>query len=219
MIDPMTEAADRAVPPATHQNNLHKQPAAARWLGSTVFTALFAALFVAFSYVSVPLGFTTVPITLQTLAVMLAGGLLGARLGFWSIALVVLLSAAGLPLLHGRGGLATVFGPTGGFIWMFPFQALFLGMVCDRLFKRGAKPGVPAYALLCGAIVLFGIALAYVSGVPWLAYKYYDMNIHAALIGGCYPFLAGDFVKGIAAAFIIATLRPVLSGTLRRLTA
>lgn len=212
---PTSGSAESAGSPALA---VQRQAGGVTWLGSTVFIALFAALFVAFSYVSVPLGFTTVPITLQTLAVMLAGGLLGARLGFWSIATVVVLTALGLPLLHGHGGLATILGPTGGFIWMFPFQALFLGMVSDRLFKRGAKPGPRTYALLIAAIVVFGIVLSYVGGVLWLTYKYYDMNLNAALIAGCYPFLAGDCVKGAAAVVIIAALRPTLSGTLSRLT-
>ncbi|WP_217594610.1 biotin transporter BioY [Cohnella sp. GbtcB17] len=194
-----------------------RQPAPSVWIGKTVFTALFAALFIAFSYVSVPLGFTAVPITLQTLAVMLAGGLLGARLGFSSIALVVLLAAAGLPLLHGRGGLATVFGPTGGFIWMFPFQALFIGMTADRLFRQGRKATTRTYVLLVASILLFGIALAYVGGVPWYAYKAH-LSLHAALIGACYPFLPGDLVKGAAAAILIAALRPALAVTLKRLS-
>ncbi|CAI6029329.1 biotin transporter BioY [Cohnella sp. JJ-181] len=194
-----------------------RQQTSSAWIGKTVFTALFAALFIAFSYVSVPLGFTAVPITLQTLAVMLAGGLLGARLGFSSIALVVVLAAAGLPLLHGQGGLATVFGPTGGFIWMFPFEALFVGMAADRLLRSGAKPTARTYALLFAAIVVFGILLAYVGGVPWLAYKAH-LTLHGALIGGCYPFIAGDLLKGVAATIVIAALRPTLSGTLRRLS-
>ncbi|MDG0812509.1 biotin transporter BioY [Cohnella rhizosphaerae] len=194
-----------------------RQNAPSAWIGKTVFTALFAALFIAFSYVSVPLGFTTVPITLQTLAVMLAGGLLGARLGFSSIALVVLLAAAGLPLLHGRGGLATVFGPTGGFIWMFPLQALFIGMTADRLLGKGRKATTRTYVLLAASIVVFGIALSYVGGVPWYAYKAH-LSLHAALIGACYPFLPGDFVKGAAAMILIAALRPALAVTLRRLS-
>ncbi|MDI4646117.1 biotin transporter BioY [Cohnella hashimotonis] len=191
--------------------------AASAWIGKTVFTALFAALFIAFSYASIPLGFTSVPITLQTLAVMLAGGLLGARLGFASIGLVVLLAAAGLPLLHGRGGLSTVFGPTGGFIWMFPFQALFIGMTADRLFRNGRKTTQRTYAILIVSIVLFGVALAYVGGVPWYAYKAH-LSLNAALIGACYPYIPGDLVKAAVAVIIIAALRPALSGTLKRLS-
>ncbi|MFD2333298.1 biotin transporter BioY [Cohnella sp. GCM10020058] len=194
-----------------------RQNTTAAWIGKTVFIALFAALFIAFSYVSIPLGFTSVPITLQTLAVMLAGGLLGARLGFSSIALVVLLAAAGLPLLHGRGGLSTVFGPTGGFIWMFPFQALFIGMTADRLFRKGRKATTRTYAILIFSVVLFGVALAYVGGVPWYAHKAHT-SLHAALIGACYPFLPGDLIKAAAAVVIIAALRPALYGTLKRLS-
>lgn len=218
MIESKNAVPSRSAAEASDGLQVVRQSSSSAWLIKTVFTALFAALFIAFSYVSIPLGFTTVPITLQTLAVMLAGGLLGARLGFSSIALVVLLAAAGLPLLHGQGGFATVFGPTGGFIWMFPFQALLVGMAADRLFRRNAAPTARTYGLLFAAIVLFGVALAYVGGVPWLAYKAH-LSLHGALIAGCYPFLPGDFVKGAAAAVIIGTLRPALAGTLRRLNA
>ncbi len=78
-------------------------------LRGIVFSALMAAILVLFGYISIPIGFSPVPITLQTLAVMLAGGLLGPLYGFLSIALVVILTALGFPLLHGTGGLVPFF--------------------------------------------------------------------------------------------------------------
>ena len=174
-----------------------------------VFTALFAALFIAFSAIQIPLWFTPIPITLQTLAVMLAGGLLGAAYGFWSIATVVLLTALGLPLLHGQGGLSVVFGATGGFIWMFPFAALLIGWVSDRLFRSGSKPNTSQIIVLVLAIIGFGVILEYVSGVLWLAHKA-QISISDALIGGCYPFLFGDGVKTVIATILIRALRPQL---------
>ncbi|MBN2984229.1 biotin transporter BioY [Cohnella algarum] len=184
-------------------------PGPSQQIRGIVYTALFAALFIAFSFVQIPLGFTPVPITLQALAVMLAGGLLGARYGFWSIAIVVLLTAAGLPLLQGRGGLATVFGPTGGFIWMFPVSALLIGLASDRLFRGVTRPGPKRVAALAASIVLFGIAFAYLTGVPWLAYKA-DTSLARAMVLGCYPYLAGDFIKAAVATVVIVLLRPKL---------
>ncbi|SEM88396.1 biotin transporter BioY [Paenibacillus sp. OV219] len=179
------------------------------WIRGIVFTALFAALFIAFGYVSIPLGFTSVPITLQTFAIMLAGGLLGARYGFWSIAIVVLLTAAGLPLLHGSGGLSTIFGFTGGYIWMFPISALLIGLASDRLFARTKSLSRNQIILLFISLVLFSVVLAYIGGVPWLAYKA-NYSFQKAMVSGCYPFLFGDMVKAIAATFLIRTLRPLM---------
>ncbi|QYR22456.1 biotin transporter BioY [Paenibacillus sp. sptzw28] len=174
-----------------------------------VFTALFAALFIAFSSIQFPVWYTPVPITLQTLAVMLAGGLLGATYGFWSIALVIALAGTGLPLLHGNGGLSLLFGHTAGFIWMFPFAALLIGWVSDRLFRSTAQLNTRQFIMLLAAIIGFGVLLEYASGVPWLAYKF-DLTIHKALIAGCYPFLPVDIVKSVVAAILIRKLRPYL---------
>lgn len=178
------------------------------WLRGVVFTALFGALFIAFSSLSVPLGFSPVPITLQTLAVMLAGGLLGAFYGFWSIAVVILLTATGLPLIHGNGGLAALYGPTSGFIWMFPFAALFIGWVSDRLFREHGRRLAPA-RLVALAVTLFvgGALLIYAGGVPWLAYKA-NLSFAKAMSLGCYPFLLGDSIKTVVAALLIGALRP-----------
>ncbi|MFC4810334.1 biotin transporter BioY [Paenibacillus sp. GCM10023250] len=187
-----------------------KRADSADWIRSVVFTALFAALFVAFSFVKVPLWFSAVPITLQTLAVMLAGGLLGAGYGFLSIFIVVLLTAAGLPLLGGSGGISVIFGATGGYIWMFPLSALLIGLASDRLFARAKKLNRGGYILLFLSLVLFSVALAYAGGVPWLAYKA-KLSFSAAMTSGCYPFLAGDFIKAAVGTFMIGTLRPLLS--------
>ncbi|MBB3113559.1 biotin transport system substrate-specific component [Paenibacillus phyllosphaerae] len=175
-----------------------------------VFTALFAAVFIAFSWLRVPLGFTAVPITLQTLAIMLAGGLLGAFYGFWSIAIVVLLTATGLPLFHGNGGISLLLGKTGGFIWMYPFAALFIGFVSDRLFRNGSKFNLTKYITLFAALMVFGVALVYVTGVPWYAHTSDNMSLQQALVGACYPFLPGDTVKAVVALILIPILRPLL---------
>ncbi|NBD23379.1 biotin transporter BioY [Paenibacillus glycinis] len=192
--------------PISSGNGAHS----ANWIRSVVFTAMFAALFVAFSFVKIPLWFTAVPITLQTLAVILAGGLLGAVYGFLSILIVVLLTAAGLPLLGGSGGISVIFGATGGYIWMFPLSALLIGLVSDRLFARTAKLNRGGMTLLFAGIVLFSVLLAYAGGVPWLAYKA-KLSFGAAMTGGCYPFLFGDFVKAAVGAVMIGTLRPLLA--------
>lgn len=89
------------------------------------YVALFAAVMGALGLVPpIMLSFTPVPITLQTLGVLLAGGILGARLGGISMAVFLLLVAAGAPLLSGgRGGIGVFFGPSAGYLISYPVTA------------------------------------------------------------------------------------------------
>ncbi|WP_409345490.1 biotin transporter BioY [Paenibacillus sp. MBLB4367] len=168
-----------------------------------VFSALFAALLVVLSYVNLHLGFTPVPIAMETFAVMLAGGILGARYGFFSIALVVVLTALGIPLLHGKGGLPLLTGPTGGFIWAFPFAALFIGLIVPRI--KGTNKAV-TFILTFLTIEIFGSLLLYVTGVPWLAHvAHYSWP--KALTAGFYPYLPGDAIKALVATVITLQVR------------
>lgn len=167
-----------------------------------VFTALFAALFIVFSIVKISLGFSFVPFTLQSFAIMLAGGLLGARYGFYSILVVIILTALGLPLLHGEGGISYVLGSTGGFILMFSFAALLIGLFAQRI--RGK--GIIAYILLVIVMYVFGSLLLYVAGVPWLAYSA-NMSMSKAMTVACYPFLLPDLLKAVIAGGIVLTVR------------
>lgn len=173
-------------------------------LRGTAFSALFAALVVVFGFVSIPLGFTPVPITLQTLAVMLAGALLGPRYGFFSMFLVIALTALGFPMLHGQGGLGVLLGPTGGYVWMWPFSALIIGWFVLKIRSQGPA----AYAAIFVISALFGALLVYVSGVPWLA-RVAGYSLSKAIAAGCLPYIPGDLIKAAAAAVIVVPLRRV----------
>ncbi|XID95014.1 biotin transporter BioY [Paenibacillaceae bacterium WGS1546] len=185
----------------------------ASWIRGIVFTALFGALFIACSFMKVHLGFTPVPISLQGFGIMLAGGLLGAVYGFWSIFLVVGLTALGLPLMNGSGGIAQMTGPTGGFIWMFPVSAFLVGWIADRLYAGKKKLARPRQLVLLLSVFAFGSLLLYVSGVPWMAHvldsdKYDTWS--GAIKAGMLPYLPGDVIKAVAATAVILALRPVL---------
>ncbi|MEK8129316.1 biotin transporter BioY [Paenibacillus filicis] len=171
-------------------------------LRGIVFSALFAALLVLFGYISIPLGFSPVPITLQTLAVMLAGALLGPLYGFLSIALVVVLTALGFPLMHGAGGLHVLLGATGGYIIMWPFSALLIGWLLSRIRLNGVVSYVAAYAVL----LVFGSWLIYVSGIPWLSHVT-GLPFAKAMVQGCYPYLLGDAIKAAAALAVMIPIR------------
>jgi len=171
-------------------------------LRGIVFSSLFSALLVALSMLNIQLGFSPVPITLENFSVMLTGALLGARYGFFSIGLVVGLTALGLPLLHGNGGLGLLLGPTGGYIWAFPFSALLIGWFVPRI--KGNKIFVFSMTFL--AMFAFGSLLLYITGVPWLAHvARYPLD--KALMLGCYPFLPGDIIKALVATAIVMPVR------------
>ncbi|HEX7055595.1 MAG TPA: biotin transporter BioY [Bacilli bacterium] len=169
-----------------------------------VFSALFGALLVVLSFLKIDLGFTPVPIAMETMGVMLAGAFLGARYGFISILTVAVLTALGVPLLGGQGGIGLILGPTGGFIWMFPISACFIGLCAEKI--KGGGPMAAGKMFL--AIFLFGSLLLYVSGVPWLAYKLH-VGIGKALVLGCYPFLPGDLLKAVVTTAIVMPIRRV----------
>ncbi|EFM13146.1 BioY protein [Paenibacillus curdlanolyticus YK9] len=182
-----------------------------RSIRNLVFTALFAALFVALSAVKIPLSFSSVPITLQNLAVMLAGAFLGARLGFASITIILLLAATGLPLLHGQGGLAYMTGTTGGFLLAFPLEALAIGYLVGKIINsRITSNRIATIILLFLVFEVFGSLASYVLGVPWMMHKL-DFTFAKAMSVGCYPFLPLDAVKAVVATAITMSLMPFLS--------
>src|SRR5881396_3533179 len=122
-----------------------------------VAVMLGAALVAAAAQVSVPLPGTPVPMTLQPLAVLLVGGLLGAPLGASSLLLYLALGAAGLPVFTPTVplvGVARLFGPTGGYLLAYPVAAYAVGWFSDPARKRGVagrssdparKPGVAGW--------------------------------------------------------------------------
>src|SRR3989344_5830887 len=95
-----------------------------------VFAALFAALTAAVAPFKIPLGFTPVPITLQTLVVLLAGAVLGSTYGALAMILYVLVGALGLPVFAGGGsGVGALLGPTGGYLFSYFIAAFFIGKI------------------------------------------------------------------------------------------
>jgi biotin transport system substrate-specific component len=142
---------------------------------------------------------------MQQLAIMLAGGLLGAYYGFLSMALVVVLTAIGFPLLGGNGGIGAVLGPTGGFIMMWPISAMLIGFILPRIRLKGTLSYVAAFLVL----EIFGSLLVYPLGIAWLMHKVPSYTFAKAMAAGCYPFLLGDAIKAVVATLIIAPIRQV----------
>ena len=158
-----------------------------------LFVALLGSVFVAL-LARVQLPFVPVPLTGQTLGVLLVGGLLGARLGALSLLLYLLEGALGLPVFAKGGGLGYLLGPTGGYLFAFPLAAYLAGYLVER---GAARRLFPAFlAMLAAACSVFLL------GVPWLG-LYLGADLGRALSLGFFPFVPGEVLKALLAAFIL----------------
>lgn len=166
-----------------------------------VLVALFAAVIVALGLMPpITLGFIPVPITLQTLGVMLAGAISGPVRGGLSAALVILLVVIGLPVLAGgRGGLGIMAGPSGGFLLGWVPGAFVTGWLAQRLSSRGSGAAKETAALVLACLV-GGIGAVYALGIPWLAWVT-DLGFAGAAVGSA-VFLPGDCAKAVMAALV-----------------
>jgi len=165
--------------------------------------ALFAALVAVLGLVPPIMLATGVPITAQSLGIMLCGTVLGARRGGLAVLVFLALVAVGLPILSGgRGGVGVFAGPSVGFLLGFPLAAFVAGLVVERW---RAPVGLAAGA---GA-ALGGIVVLYACGIPGMALILGKTLPEAALL--ITPFLAGDAIKVVLAGLItrgIAQMRP-----------
>ena len=158
--------------------------------------ATFAALIAAMGLVPAvtPFGFP-VPITIQSLGIMLAGAILGARRGAASVLLFLFLVALGLPLLSGgRGGLSVFAGPSVGYLIGFPVAAFVIGTLIHR---RGA-PWNTLWGF--GSIVIGGIITLYAIGIPFTAWRA-NISLAAATVGSGF-FVLGDLIKAVVATIV-----------------
>ncbi|TME06730.1 MAG: biotin transporter BioY [Chloroflexi bacterium] len=156
--------------------------------GFSVFTALCAQ-------VSFHIPITPVPITLQTLAVLLTGAALGSRRGALAMLLYLAEGAAGLPVFAGgTGGFVHLVGFTGGYLWSYPFAALVTGLLCEHRLDRRFLTS--ALAMLPGTLVIYAF------GVPWLAVSLH-LNLLTAFMLGMVPFIPGDLIKLVIAAALL----------------
>jgi biotin transport system substrate-specific component len=156
---------------------------------------LGALLVAGAAQVSIPLPGTPVPMTLQPMAVLLVGGLLGARLGALSMILYLAMGIAGLPVFTPTVpllGVARLLGPTGGYLLAYPIAAYAVGAVVAN--------GSGVWRVACG--VLAGLVLIHLGGLAQLLIL--TGNLSAAARFGTIPFLLGDLLK-------IAVLVPVLT--------
>ena len=156
-----------------------------------ILCGLFAALTSICAAISIPLGFTPAPITLQVFAVFLTAIVLGGKLGFISQIIYVFIGAIGFPVFSFMtGGLQKIVGPTGGYIISLPIAALIIGYMCN---KQGIINKIIGLFLGLMFIYLFGsIHFSIISNV----------SILEAISLTILPFIPLDIFK-VALAYLV----------------
>lgn len=148
------------------------------------YSAAFIGLISIGAWISVP--FVPVPLTLQTLFVLLAGAVM-KRYAIIPVSLYVVLGALGLPVFHtGATGFGLLLGPTGGYLAGFVLAAFVVGLFYESMSATMKITGL-----------LAGTGLIYLCGVSWLMYSL-SIGLVPAVISGVLPFIPGDVVKGYA---------------------
>ncbi len=166
---------------------------------STVYAALFVALIACGAFISIPM--VPVPIVLQNMFVLLAGLLLGPVWGLACVGVYLAIGFAGLPVFAGgTAGIGKLFGPTGGYLLSY-LPAVFITAAVSKGLKKSLTGDL--IALLTGSLIVYAI------GVPWLKVVT-GMSWSKAIAVGMYPFLIGDGLKAVAAAFIAKKLSPLM---------
>ncbi len=169
-----------------------------------VLIAISAALITVCSWISIPLG--PVPFTLQTMAILAVMLTCGGKRGTIAIIVYLAMGACGLPVFAGfKGGIASLIGPTGGFLLGFVIAALVYWLLERLIFKKLMKTTVRT--LIFGAVnsIVFEVVL-YIVGIIWFMTVYAaqtgPVGLATAMSWCVWPFLIPDAVK-LAAAVII----------------
>ncbi len=201
-VERVASAAGRAAPtvgrtlPATG----HGAPSTRRVI-MIALAGVFAATLAVSSWVSIPIPISPVPLTLQTLAVLVTGGLLGRVWGPVSVGVYLLVGVAGMPVFAGgEAGLGVLLGFKGGYLVGFVVAAFLMGAAGDIVRSRSLGRRSSLGVLGAGAVIA-GLSI-YVFGVPWLA-AVTGMGAWPAVVAGMLPYLVLDGVKAAAAVILV----------------
>jgi biotin transport system substrate-specific component len=171
------------------------------WLVRDALIILAAgSLMAAFARIAIPLPFTPVPITVQTLGVLLFGAALGSRRGSLAMLAYIGEGLAGLPVFSSGmnawspspAGVPWIIGPTAGYLWSYPLAAFVVGFLAER--GLGRNFWTSAAAMLAGQAVIYAL------GVAWLGLF---VGYGYSLIAGLFPFVPGDLAKVVVAAAVL----------------
>lgn len=165
-----------------------------------VFIGIMSAIICILGPLSLPIG--VVPISFTNLAIYFVLYALGMKNGTISYFIYMLIGFVGIPVFSGfTSGPAKLIGPTGGYIIGFIFMALISGLFIDKFIAK---------RYLCITGMVLGTAVCYAIGTIWLSFQA-NMSIGAALVAGVIPFIAGDLIKILIAAYLGPQIRSRLN--------
>ena len=182
--------------------------------GSVALVAVFTALLVATAVVpGIPVGGLGVPITVQTLAVMLTGLVLGPLRGSLAVFVYLAVGFVGFPVFsRGQSGLQVLSGPTAGYLVSFAVAAAVVGALAVVVLRRSGPRGWAP--LFVAASLVTTVAVVHALGVAGLM-----VNLRlplGAAVAADLPFLPGDVVKCVVAAFAAAAVHRAFPDVLSR---
>ena len=161
--------------------------------------SLFSALTAIGSFIRIPLPFSPVPITMQTLFTYMAGALLGGNLGALSQLIYILLGISGMPIFAGgNAGISVLVGPTGGYLVGFVAGAFVIGKMTETKKNSGLL-----WLLSC---MMVGTIIIYIPGVIQLM-NWNKIGLAEAVITGVAPFIIGDILKMLIATYTTHRIR------------
>ena len=177
-----------------------------------VFTAVFAALISIGCVIAIPLP-GGVPISVQNLFCILAGGILGSFYGAASVLIWIIIGAVGIPVFaNAHGGLAIILGPTGGYILGYMLGSLFLGITLGSP-KLTENKKDWRFILKIAVFTFIAYVIVYLPGIPWfmhvMAGKGKPQTFSSALKLTFIPFIPGDLIKWIVTIPLTAAIRPI----------
>ncbi|MFH1327960.1 MAG: biotin transporter BioY [Candidatus Bathyarchaeota archaeon] len=182
--------------------------------------ALFAALTSVGAFISIPM--FPVPITLQTFFILLAGVILGKRLGALSQILYTLLGVVGLPIFaRGTAGFGVLIGPTGGYLIGFVVGVFVLGALVEFRERQRGKVGFwwTALSMVIATVIIYALGVVH---LHFVLNTFLGVNVTwlGAITLGVLPFLVGDALKILVASYIcnskqIKTMRTIILGAVQ----
>jgi len=166
---------------------------------ANIFAILLGSLLIAvLAQVSIPVPFSPVPITGQTIGVVLVGGLLGARRGAMAVLTYLIEGAMGLPVFaQMKAGAHVLVGPTAGYLWGFFFAAFLIGYLAEKGWT--VKPVFSFLSCFAATTLILVLGTLYLAA--------FKLGFNEAMVMGFYPFLVGDVIKSAVCAGLITGVR------------
>ncbi len=169
--------------------------------------ALMAAVTAVAAQIAIPLPFSGVPFTMQVLAVVLSGLLLGPRYGALAMGIYLLVGAVGVPVFAQlQGGLGVILGPTGGYLVSYPIAAALAGLAAHAA-ANAVRSRAIAFSFAAGTV---GLVVIYALGMAWLMVVS-QLPFVVALAQGVLPFVVFDLIKVGLAALVAVAAAPAIA--------